>query len=145
MARLTAEEYAQKWATRMAAATSDYTAGIQRVTQAPGAAAAAKEQKYQAGVQAAVTSGKWRRKVGAVSLQDWQNAAVNKGASRLASGAQNAQSKMAAAGARILPIIDAARQAVSGMPDNTVEERINKSAAFQRELHKRTNGSGAGR
>jgi hypothetical protein len=142
MARLTPEEYAQKWATRTAAATPEYQAGIQRVTQAPGQAAAAKEQKYQAGVQAAVTSGKWRRNVGAVSLQSWQESAMNKGAQRLASGAQAAQSKMAAAGARILPMIDAVKSEVDRMPDNTVEDRISKSAAFQRGLHKRANGGG---
>jgi hypothetical protein len=140
MARLTPEEYAAKWAQRTSAATADYSAGIQRVQTAPGQQAAAKEQKYQAGVQAAVTSGKWRRNVAGVSLQQWQEAAMNKGAQRLATGAQAAQSKMAAAGARILPMIDQVAAEVARLPDTTVEDRINKSAAFQRGLHRRANG-----
>lgn len=139
MARLTPEEFASKWASRTAAATPEYTAGVQRVQTAPGQAAAAKEAKYQAGVQAAVTSGKWRRNVGAVSLAQWQESALTKGAQRLSTGAQAAQGKMAAAGARILPMIDQAKAEVDRMPDNTIEDRIAKSAAFARAMHKRAN------
>jgi len=142
MARLTPEEFGAKWATRTAAATSDYQAGVQRVQTAPGQLAAAKEQKYQAGVAQAVATGKWRRNVGAVSLQQWQDAALNKGAQRLATGAQAAQSKMAAAGARILPMIDAVKAEVDRMPDNTLEDRIAKASAFARGLNKRASGSG---
>lgn len=141
MARLTPEEYAAKWATRTSAATQDYTAGVQRVQTAPGQAAANKEAKFQSGIQQAISSGKWRRNVAGVSLQAWQEAALTKGAQRLASGATAAQGKMAAAGARILPMIDAAKAEVDRMPDNTIEDRINKSAAFQRALHNRANGT----
>jgi hypothetical protein len=142
MARLSAEEFAAKWATRTAAATPEYQSGIQRVQTAPGQAAAAKEAKYQSGVQQAVTSGKWRRNVAAVSLQSWQESALTKGAQRLATGAQAAQGKMATAGARILPMIDAVKSEVDRMPDNTIEDRIAKSAAFARGMHKRANGTG---
>lgn len=140
MAQRNPEDVAAKWAQRTAGASADYAAGIQRVSEAPGAAAARKEQKYQAGVTAAITSGKWRTRVAAVSLNDWQTAATNKGAARLAQGAQAAQPKMAQAMGRILPAIEAVKAEVSKMPDLTTEDRINKSAAFQRGMNKRLGG-----
>ena len=82
---------AQKWASAMAGASASYTAGVQAVTVAPGQKAAASQANYLAGVQNKV--GEWAANVAAVGLGEWQNAAVNKGAPRLGSGATAAQGK----------------------------------------------------
>lgn len=85
---------AQKWATAMGAAGPAYTAGVQRVTTAPGQAAARQQAVYIARVTERAPV--WATNVAAVSLGAWQTAAVNKGATRLGSGATAAQPKFLA-------------------------------------------------
>lgn len=82
---------AQKWATAMGAAGASYTDGVNRVNTAPGQAAARQVNTYVARVQerAAV----WATNVAAVSLQEWQQRTVTKGAPRLGTGASAAQPK----------------------------------------------------
>lgn len=82
---------AQKWATAMGGATQAYTTGVQAVTVPPGQKAAAAQATYVARVQEKAPI--WAANVAAVSLQTWQQDTVNKGAPRLASGAQAAQTK----------------------------------------------------
>lgn len=82
---------AQKWATAMQGAGTAYTAGVNRVTTAPGQSAARQVQQYIN--QVAARAQVWAQNVAAVSLQEWQQAAINKGAPRLGTGAQAAQSK----------------------------------------------------
>jgi hypothetical protein len=76
MARPSPQEISEKWSRRMAQAGPDYQAGINRVTEAPGAAAARNVQGYQQGVMDAITNGKWQANVGAVPLEDWRQAAT---------------------------------------------------------------------
>lgn len=86
-----AQAAAQKWATNLGGATQAYTAGIQAVTVAPGQKAAAAQAQYIARVQERAPI--WAQNVAAVGLQQWQQDTVQKGAPRLASGAQTAQPK----------------------------------------------------
>src|SRR5215467_7074012 len=65
----------QLWATRTAGAVEQYKQGVMRVQVAPNQQAARAQDAYLAGVQAAVSSGKFQRANNAVSLQDWQQAA----------------------------------------------------------------------
>ncbi len=85
---------AQKWASAMGAATTAYTEGVQRVQTAPGQAAARQINVYTARVLERANV--WATNVAAVSLQAWQQASTQKGATRLASGAQAAQPKFQA-------------------------------------------------
>jgi hypothetical protein len=82
---------AQKWATAMSGAQAAYTAGVQAVTVPPGQKAAANVQNYIAGVQNKAQE--WATNVAAVSLNEWQTQATQKGAPRLGSGATAAQPK----------------------------------------------------
>jgi hypothetical protein len=132
MARVTASEFAEKWARRTSAATPDYVRGVERVTESPGAKAAASADLMRARVNEAIDSGKWQRNVGAVSLQEWKRAASEKGAQRIAAGVQGASSKMNTFATQVLPFIDNVRQQVDSMPKTSLEDRIQRSVAFQR-------------
>lgn len=145
MPRKTPQQSAEKWARKMAQAGPDYVAGIQAVTVAPGQLAARNESGYQNGVNQAVATGKWRNRVGAVPLQSWQDAAVNKGAARLAQGAAQAVGKVEEAHARIGPMIDRALQAISGMGRGSAEERIARATAYLQHMHKEGQNSGGRR
>jgi hypothetical protein len=127
-----AADAAAKWAQNLGAAGTAYTAGVQAVQTAPGQQAAAASDRYIAGVQANV--GKFKANVGSVSLADWQNAAVNKGAPRLATGATAAQPKMATVLGQLFPYIEQVRNSLPSRGD--LEQNIARSAAFQRGMSK---------
>lgn len=133
MARVNPQEYADKWASRTSAASVDYAKGVRAVTQAPGAKAAAKQADYLAGVQA--NADKWKRKVGAVTLTDWQEMAATKGAANLATGVQAAKPKMTQAAAKLLTTVDQVRATVKAMPGGTLENRLARATAFARGMN----------
>lgn len=129
--RTDAAAAAAAWAQGMASAGSKVTAGVQAVQQAPGAAAARQQGLYTS--QVAANAGKWARKVSAVSLGDWQQATIEKGIPRLASGAQAAQPKMASFMGSFLPVLSSA---VASLPQRgTYEQNKARSAALMDALH----------
>ena len=95
---------AANWLAKMGSAQQAVQAGVQAVTIAPGQAAAAQKNAYAQGVAQSVD--KWATNVAAVPLQTWQNAMITKGAPRMATGAQQAQSKVAAFHAQLGPYQD---------------------------------------
>ena len=132
MAKLTPQQFAEKWARRTQAASAEYTSGIQQVTESPGIAAAAAVDRYQAGIQESIAEGKWQRRVAAVPLSTWKEAAISKGAPRIAQGVAQATTGMAAFASELLPAIDAA---VSSLPARGgLEENITRMTEFSRKM-----------
>lgn len=128
MPRRTAQQSTDRWLRRMQASGQDYIEGIQSVTVAPGQAAAANHAGYTNGVAANVQ--KWRNNVAAVTREEWVQAAVTKGAPRLASGAAAAVPKVMAAQERVGQMVDRAKAAIANMDRSTPEARIARSQAF---------------
>lgn len=123
---------AQAWATRLGGARQQYTDGINGVKVAPGALAAAAGDRWLANTQASLP--RFKSNSSAVTLPMWQNAAITKGADRLASGATAAQPKMEAVFGKLFPAI---RNAVANLPARgDVEQNIARSAAFARAMNK---------
>lgn len=131
-------EVAAKWSRNLSNSTSDITAGVQRVTEAPGAAAVKKQAKLKQNFNAAVDSGKWARNTGAVSLTDWQNATIQKGIPRVSQGAQAAIPKMDSFMQQLLPFQETASAKVRAMPDLTLQDNINRMVTFITEMSKFT-------
>lgn len=113
MAMQTPQAITQKWLNNMSRASEAYKAGVQAVTESPTAKAAAAADRYVQGVQRAVDTGKFQNNLQRISLPAWQQATINKGAARLASGAAAAQDKMQAAMQSLIPYI---QQGVSQLP-----------------------------
>lgn len=120
---------AADWARGLGNATDKITRGIARVQVAPGQKAAQKADKWLANVSA--SRDKFARNVGKVSLGDWQQAATQ-AVGRIAQGAQMKEPKFAAAITPVFAHMGNVLAQVDGMPDTTLDQRINKSAAFQR-------------
>lgn len=135
MSRVNAQEFAEKWARRLSAAGPDIQRGIERTTEAPGAAAVRNQQAMMQNTMAAIQSGKWARNTQAVSLQDWKSAAITKGVPRVAQGAASAQAKMARVAADLLPAVDAAAAKANNMPKVTIEDSVARAASFMRDMH----------
>jgi hypothetical protein len=135
MAHGTPTEVAQKWAQRSQAAAPEYTAGVNRVTVAPGERAAAASATWLARLNDPQTKAKFERKVRAVTLEHWKSAASQYGASRYAQGVAAKEQKFAAAMVPLLAYIDNAVAQVKAMPNVTFEDRLQRSRAMQTLMH----------
>src|ERR1700675_715182 len=94
MAKLTADQIVDKQIRRAQQASQDYINGVNGVTESPTAKAAAKKDKYLAGVQQSVSDGTYESSLMAVSTQDWKSATVEKGGQRWAPGVAASRPKL---------------------------------------------------
>lgn len=136
---LTPQQVTDKWASRAASATQAMTDGVNNVQTAPGALAAAKQDKMLANLMEAVNSGKWARNVSAVTLADWKAAMLSKGIQRYGAGVTSAKPKMQAFMTKLLPYQQNIKSQLASMPDLTLEDNINRAIFVIREMSKFTN------
>ena len=129
MARVTPQQAAEKWAQRTASATTDWERGIDNVTQSPGQAAAAAQDKWAAGVAAA--KGKFAANSAAVPLADWKSRSKAK-SSRYSQGTEAAKPKMASFMQEFLPFQQGITDNVRSMPSITPEQREQRMLAQMR-------------
>lgn len=110
---LTAAQVTDKWLASMSRASDNYKAGVQSVSESPTQKAAAAADRYVAGVARAVETGKFQNSLQRITLPQWQQAAIVKGAPRLGPGASASKEKMQSAMTKLLPYI---AQGVSQLP-----------------------------
>lgn len=134
MSKLTPQEYQEKHARRLTAASDDVRKGIARVTVNPCELAAAKQDKMLQNLTASVQSGKWAAGLKRVTLQQWQDRATNVGVARIASGIAAAKDKVIAFAEQLLPHIDAGQAKLKTMPDITLEDSIARMVSFTRHM-----------
>lgn len=130
MTAMTPDQIAQKWATNLGAAGPSIQAGVQAVTVAPGQAAARQKSVWVQNVTAA--QDKWASNVASVSLPEWQQAMIQKGAPRIASGATAAQPKFTAFMTKLLPYINSAKASLP--PRGNLEQNLARATAFGRAM-----------
>jgi len=136
MARVTPEEYREKLIRRAKASLDDVKRGVERVEEAPGAKAAAKQDKMKQKLMEALDSGRWAERVSKVSKEEWQQKMLEKGVPRITSGLDAAASKIEDFAAQLLPAVDRAKAKVDKMPDVTLEDSVNRMTTFVREMAK---------
>lgn len=122
--RVSPSEFREKHARRTVAAVEDMRRGINRVTEPPGQAAAAKKDKLRAKLLAKIDDGTWERRVASVSLEDWKASMLNKGVGRVASGVEAAASKVEDFAAQLIEYENSLLSRIDGMPDLTLEDSI---------------------
>jgi len=136
MARLTAKEFQEKHARRMKAAIPDMQAGIEKVSVAPTAKAADKQDKMKSRLLERIEDGTWARRLRSVSLEDWKEKTIKKGLPRVASGIDGAAAKVEDFAGQLLPFIDKQVEEIKKMPDMTIEDSINRMTTFVRGMSK---------
>jgi len=136
MARVTPEEFQEKHARRLKAATEDIRRGVERVSEAPTLKAAAKKEKMKAKLMEALDSGKWENGLKRVTLEEWKAKMIEKGVSRIPAGIDAAADKVRAFASELLPYIDSQVANVKRMPDVTLEDSINRMVTFIRGMAK---------
>jgi len=134
MANRTPAQAADKWRNNLKAAQNEIRTGVENVTVSPMEKAAANEAKYLAGVQEAVSSGKWRRGLLGVTLQQWKTAMIDKGLARLGLGADAAVPKVQAFYEELFPFQDRVVQEVNAMPNVTFEDSVNRVTTYMRRM-----------
>lgn len=132
MAKLTAAQFQEKHARRLKASVEDVRLGIDRVTVNPCEQAAAKADKMLTNLTASITSGKWAKGLKRVSLEEWKRKARDIGVNRIAAGIDGAKDKVTAFAEELLPHIDRQLTKISGMPDTTLDDNINRMTSFIR-------------
>lgn len=132
MARVNAQQYAEKWARRLKGSTTDIRTGVENVSVAPGKKAAENAEKMLEGVRRAIENGTWQRSVESVSLDDWKRATIDKGINRIAAGVDSAQTKQVDMAEKLLAAVDRVKSSVDNMPDATLEDRLQRMVAFAR-------------
>lgn len=115
---------ADSWASGLSGAGNKLTQGVNRVTEAPTAAAARNIDGYLQGVQNAVSSGLMLRRLQAATLQDWKTAMINKAVPRLATAATQGKSKYAAFAQSFYPAMAAASAAADSIPKNDMAGKM---------------------
>lgn len=137
MAKVNAQQFAEKWSRRMKGATEDIRQGVEKVSESPGQAAARQAQLMLQKLTEAITSGKWASAVASMGLQDWKDSMTRKGLARIAAGVDQAQPHVAQMAQKLLADVDAAVGVVNQTPRGDLETNINRAATFAREMAKR--------
>ena len=137
MSKVTAEEYAEKWGRRLKGATEDIRRGVDRVSEAPGIAAARQADLMLQKLTEAISSGKWANQVAAVSLEEWKTAIKDKGIARIAAGVDAATPKQREMAQRLLAAVDESVAIVNRTPRGSLEDNIQRMTTFAREMNQR--------
>jgi len=132
----TAQQAKSNWQTSFAGSGTRYTQGVQSVKTAPGALAAAAQDKWQTNVSSASAKQSFASKVGAVTLSAWQLAATTTGVSRLSQGATKGAPKYGAFIDGFLPKLTDIVTQVESMPSTTTQDRINRAVAYMQATNK---------
>lgn len=130
MARVTPEQAAAKWSTRLQGSTTDIATGVRNVQEAPGKAAARAKDLWLQRVTASAP--KWARRVSEVTLADWQTSMIEKGIPRISGGAQAAVPKVTQFMADFLPYVDQGVARIRQMPKGSVDMGIARAAEMIR-------------
>jgi hypothetical protein len=131
---------AKNWSDRFAAAGTKATAGANSVTVSPGMAAAKQANVWASNVAASLD--KFRRKVGAVTVDQWRNAYITVGVPRFSSGATKGAPKMQQFMSAFLPVLT---NAVGSLPPRgSYEQNKARAVALMDKLHGFTYTPGPG-
>ena len=128
--RISSTDGSTAWQQGFGAAGAKYQRGVQNVTTAPNALAAAALPRWIASVTSKAVQDKYVAKNNAVTLQEWQNATVQFGVPNLSRGAQKGATKYAAFASKFYPYLSAGLQQIQSMPNITLQDRIARSVAM---------------
>jgi hypothetical protein len=124
----TPQQIAAKWSRNLASAGQSIREGVEAVTESPMQKAAARKQAYLDGVQRAAAEGKWEAGLNRVSTAEWKAAFLDKGLTRIASGATAAEGKFGQFMAELQPHIESVKAALP--PRGDTQQNIQRAVAM---------------
>lgn len=119
----------QKFQTRVAASGDEYAAGVQNPKKDWMQAYTQGQTRMKAALQDAIAKDKFVKGAQAAGgSQNWQDKASSKGARNYSASATDAAANYANKAQLVIQAGEAARKATDGMPDTTMEQRLQKAA-----------------
>ncbi len=128
--------FAEKHARNLKASIQDIQRGVENVTVAPTAQAAAKKDKMRNNLNAAIDNGKWEAGLRRVSLEDWKKNFLSKGVNRISDGIDAAHDKMVAFGTSLLTYEQGVQNKVHAMADLTFQDSVNRVTTWMTDMKK---------
>lgn len=128
----TAQQMAERWATRMRGSVQKITDGVNAVNESPMEKAADRADAWYAGITEAFNSGKYQAGLRSVSLADWKSTTVAKIATALPAGVTAAQSKYQRVAGELITHINGGLPTIHAMPKTTLQDSINKAGEWIR-------------
>lgn len=121
-----------KYVSRAGAASQDYKSGAETSSKDQAAAAIAAKGNYAAGIQAAITAGRYEKGLQASGKSGWLKGVQEKGANRYAEGVSSGASKYATNSGKY----DSARNAAANLPRGPKgsEQNYNRAKAVGQAL-----------
>lgn len=116
-----------------------YTEGVQATSVDPTALAVAQQAKLVANFQAAVNNGRWARALQRVGGAGWKSATIAK-ASNFGTGFSAGRQKYLDAIGPVLAFEAQLQQQIDSMPSTTIQDSINRMAAWANGLHQWAQG-----
>jgi hypothetical protein len=132
MARVNAEQYADKLTKRLKAASSEIEAGVRAVDVAPTKLAAEKADKWLNELLEAKE--RWKSALNKVTLEQWKDKMLTKGVPRIPQGIDAARSKLVEFAKVLLPYEDGVLAEIERMPDTTLEDSISRMTHWVRRM-----------
>lgn len=135
----TLEQTLARWQAGAAAGQAAFSEGVQNTTVDVVGRAIAAQGAMLAGVQEAVTSGRWARELQRVGTSGWKEKTIAKAANYgvgVQAGAQNYSTAMQT----WLPRITSAANAAKAMPGTTLQQRLARSTYFATTLYNAKRG-----
>lgn len=120
---------AQRWQQSASGAQSRYTEGVQATTKDPTALAAAQASKMLAGVQQAVTSGRWQRALAEVGGTQWKAITVAK-ANNYSTGINASGPKYQQGYAAFANYMQPYQNQIQSMPKTTLADSIARATSW---------------
>lgn len=130
MPKLTPKEAHDKWKNNVTNAIPYVKAGVMRVTESPMVKSAEAEDKWFANIQKAHNSGKRKRALLNVSLEEWKDKTANVGADRISAGAAAAERKQTAFYEKLFPFEEALQAKVNKMANVSLQDSIARATAW---------------
>ena len=131
---ITPQQFAEKQARNLINSTEDIKRGVEAVDVCPTHLTDSQLQKMQNNFVEAMTSGKTKRRMHAVTLAEWKNATITKGIGRIAAGITAAKSKVEAFASELLTYEQAGLDKITNMPAVTFEDSVNRMVAWSRHM-----------
>lgn len=137
MARVTADQYTERWKTGLTQNTGRIREGINRVTVSPTEMAAKAAERTLQKIIAAFQDGTWASQLRKVSLEDWKASAINIGLTRIAAGVEAATEDQREMAVKLLAAVDASVAEAEKTPRGDLEANITRMTTFVRGMAKR--------
>ena len=140
MVDVTPAEAAELWVAGAKAKKARYEKGVKTTAKGAVSGAIAKEDKFKASMQNVIDNDLHLKGLERSSDPEWRSATIA-ALNKWPSGIEGSKEKMQKVLADILPATYAVRDEVLTMPDSTLDERIERSAEYQRKRAARPRGT----